>query len=297
MSNLQPAHLLAALSIILIWGFNFVVIKLAIEEIPPIFLCFLRFILAALPAIFFLKKPDLPWRRIALYGFVMFTLQFAFLFSGMYLGVSAGLASMALQIHVFFTIALATILLGERPSHFQLLGALVAFLGIVTIALNVGGDATLLGLLCVLLAAASWGAGNIVAKGFKGVDVLSLVVWASLFAAPPLLLLSLALEGPVLIVESMQHISLLSVSALFYIVYPTTLLGFAVWSWLISRYPAASVAPLTLLVPIVGMASSVLVMGEIMYEWKILAAFLVISGLCINVFGPRLGSFLRTAKE
>jgi len=157
---------------------------------------------------------------------------------------------------------------------------------------------TPLGLLFVLLAALSWGAGNIIAKGFKKVDVLALVVWGSLVAAPPLLLLSLMLEGPSRIVSSLQHMSWLSAGAIAYLVYPTTLLGYAVWSWLMSRYPAASVAPLTLLVPVVGMASSALVMDEQLQDWKLLSALLVISGLCLNVFGPRIRTYLlREAKE
>jgi O-acetylserine/cysteine efflux transporter len=199
----------------------------------------------------------------------------------------------ALQVHVFVTIALATAFLGERPAAFQLLGAIVAFLGIAAIAFNVGGDLTALGLLFVLLAAVSWGVGNIIAKGFKGINVLALVVWGSLVAVPPLLLLSLALEGPDRIVASLQNMSWLSVGAIAYLVYPTTLLGYAVWSWLMSRYPAASVAPLTLLVPVVGMASSALVLGEKLQDWKLLAALLVIGGLCMNVFGPRIGALFK----
>lgn len=293
MTNLKLRHLLAALGITFIWGFNFVVIKLGLEEIPPIFLCFLRFILSALPAIFFVKRPNLPWHKIFQYGLVIFAMQFAFLFSGMHFGVSAGLASVALQVHVFVTIALATAFFGERPATFQLLGAIIAFLGIATIAFNVGGDLTAMGLLFVLLAAMSWGVGNIIAKGFKGINVLALVVWGSLVAAPPLLLLSLVLEGPDRIAASLQHMSLLSVGAIAYLVYPTTLLGFAVWSWLMSRYPAASVAPLTLLVPIVGMTSSAIVLGEKLQDWKLLAALLVIFGLCTNVFGSRIGALFK----
>lgn len=293
MTDIKLRHLLAALGIILIWGFNFVVIKLGLKEIPPIFLCFLRFTLSALPTVFFFKRPDLPWKKIFLYGLVIYTLQFAFLFSGMYFGISAGLASVVLQVQVFATIGLATAFLGERPSIFQLMGAIVAFLGIITIALNVGGDVTPLGLFFVLLAALSWSTGTIIAKGFKKVDVLALVAWGSLVAAPPLLLLSLMLEGPSRIMSSLQHMSWLSVGAIAYLVYPTTLLGYGVWIWLMGRYPAASVAPLTLLVPVVGMVSSALVMNEQLQNWKLLAALLVISGLCLSMFGPRIEACLR----
>jgi O-acetylserine/cysteine efflux transporter len=284
---MQPLHLLLALSVIAIWGFNFVVIKVGLQEIPPLLLCALRFALAAVPAVFFIKRPAAPWRKVCLYGLVQFALQFGLLFGGMKLGMSAGLASLALQVHVFVTITLAVVFLGERPSVYQLVGALVAFAGIGVVAFNVGGDVSALGLLCVLSAAAFWGVGNLVSKQIGKVDMLALVVWGSLVAPLPLLAMSLLIEGPELIIYSLSHISWRGVASVAYLVYPTTLFGFAVWSWLLSRYAVAAVAPLTLLVPIVGMATSAWVLGETLESWKLFAALLVMTGLCINVLGPR----------
>jgi O-acetylserine/cysteine efflux transporter len=284
---MQPVHLLLALCVVAIWGFNFVVIKVGLQEIPPLLLCALRFALAAVPAVFFIKRPAAPWRKVMLYGLVQFALQFALLFGGMKLGMSAGLASLALQVHVFVTIALAIAFLGERPSVYQLTGALVAFVGIGIVAFNVGGDVSALGLVCVLLAASAWGVGNLVSKQIGKVDMLALVVWGSLVAPLPLFAMSLLIEGPTLIMHSLTHISWQGAASVAYLVYPATLFGFAAWSWLLSRYPVATVAPLTLLVPIVGMLSSALVLGESLQNWKLLAAVLVMAGLCINVLGPR----------
>jgi O-acetylserine/cysteine efflux transporter len=284
---MQIFHLLAALSVVAIWGFNFVVIKVGLQEIPPILLCALRFALAAVPAVFFIQRPAAPWHKIVQYGLVQFALQFALLFGGMQLGMSAGLASLALQVHVFVTIGLAVVLLHERPSRFQIIGACMAFAGMGVVALHVGGEVSVMGLVCVLLAAASWGVGNLMSKQIGKVDMLGLVVWGSLTAPVPLLALSLMVEGPDRIVHSLTHLSWLGIASIAYIVYPTTLFGFAVWSWLLSRYPAASVAPLTLLVPVVGMVSSALVLGEPLHNWKLMAAALVIAGLCVNVLGPR----------
>lgn len=294
---MRPLHLIAALGIVAIWGFNFVVIKLGLQHLPPLLLCSIRFALAAFPAVLFVKRPDLPLRAIASYGLVMFGLQFAFLFGGMNLGVSAGLASLTLQLQSFMTIALSSLLLGERPSRFQVVGAALAFAGIGIVAVNVGGDISSAGLLAVVLAALSWAVGNVLSKRMGKVNMFALVVWGSLVVPLPMLALSFLVEGADRIADSLGFIRWSSLAAIAYLVYPTTLLGFAVWNWLLSRYPAASVAPLTLLVPVFGMASSVAVLHEALQPWKIAAFAVVILGLCVNLFGARLFVSLRGVRQ
>ena len=137
---MRPLHLVLALALIFIWGFNFVVIHEGLREIPPITLCVIRFLLAAFPAVFFIRRPDVPWRVIIAYGMTMFVLQFAFLFGGMSLGISPGLSSIALQLHVFVTMILAVLLLGERPNAAQIAGALLALGGMALIGLHLGGE-------------------------------------------------------------------------------------------------------------------------------------------------------------
>ena len=288
-------HIAAALLVVLIWGVNFVVIKVGLRELPPILLAALRFLLAALPAVFFIPRPQVPFARIATYGLVMFSLQFALLFGGMFLGMPAGLASLVLQVHVFITIGLAIVVAGERPSAWQLAGAVLAFLGIGVIASQSAGEATALGIALVLLAAAAWAVGNLLSKRIGAVDPLALVVWGSLVAFGPLLLLSLALEGPTRVLSSLSQVSLAGLGSIAYLVYPTTLLGFGIWSWLLKRHPAAAVAPFTLLVPVVGFTSATLLLGEPLQPWKVLAAALVVAGLAVNLFGARLLSAVRGA--
>ena len=281
-------HMALALLVVAIWGINFVVIKVGLKEIPPILLCALRFFLAAFPAIFFIRRPPVPFYMIIKFGLIMFALQFALLFSGMHAGTTAGLASLLLQIQVFFTVLLAVVFLAERPSVWQIAGALVAFSGIGFVAANIGGEVSAYGLLLIVAAAALWGVGNLMSKQFGKIDMLALVVWSSLIAWPPLLLLSSLMEPDSWRIEVFTHISWLTVGAIGYIVYPVTLLGFAAWSWLLSRYPASTVAPFTLLVPVFGFTASTLLLDEPLQSWKIIAAALVISGLCINLFGPRI---------
>ncbi|MEH6438319.1 EamA family transporter [Massilia sp. DD77] len=285
---MHPRHLLAAVGIVAIWGFNFVVIKLGMRDLPPLLLCALRFSLAALPAVFFVKRPNVPFSMVLSYGLVMFGVQFAFLFGGMHLGVSAGLASLSLQLQSFMTIGLAAWLLGERPTRFQIGGAVLAFSGIALVAANLGGDVSARGLLAVLLAALAWACGNLLSKRMGKVNMFALVIWGSLVVPIPMFALSLLVEGPARITEGIAGVGWNTVAALAYLVYPTTLLGFAVWNRLLALYPAASIAPLTLLVPVFGMASSVVALGEELQPWKLAAFVLVILGLGVNLFGAKL---------
>src|SRR3990167_3032984 len=201
-------HLLLALLIMVIWGCNFIFIKLSLLEIPPLLLCALRFFLASIPAIFFIKPPKAPAKMIILYGLLTFGLQFAMLFIGMQSGMTPGLASLLVQVQIFFSIFFAMVILSEIPTFWQIIGALVSFSGIGLVVSHIGGNVTLAGLILLMGAAASWGLGNLVTKKISHVNMIALVVWGSFVAAFPLLLSSLLFEGPSRVLYSIQHVSL-----------------------------------------------------------------------------------------
>lgn len=288
MKALKFSHLLLGLLVTFLWGLNFTVIKVGLNGIPPIFLCFLRFFFSAFPAIFFLPRPEVPFSKVAAYGFVIFVCQFTFLFAGMHYGLSAGLASIVLQMQVFVTIALSMVILHEWPLKSQLAGAAIAFAGIILIGACAGSEISMPGLGLTLLAALCWGYGNMIARSIGTVNIFSLVVWASLIATLPLGLLSLAVEGKTAIFSAVTHITWLSAGAVFYLAYLSTVFGYAVWSSLITRYPAATAAPITLYVPVFGLACAAILLGEPLPFWKIGAVLLILFGLAINLCGPRL---------
>ncbi len=282
------SHLLAALLVILVWGFNFVVIKVGLEGISPLLLGFARFFLTSIPAVFFIKPPAAPFKRVIAYGLVMFALQFSLLFMGMYAGMSAGLASLILQLQVFFTAFLAVFFFKEKLHVWQIIGGLIAFGGIALVAMHLSATTTLSGFLLVIAAAASWAFGNVISKKIGKVDMVSLVVWGSLIAWPPLLGISLIVEGAPAVLNTFTHLTWASGGAVLYITYLSTLFGFGVWSWLLHHHPLGTIAPFTLLVPVFAILSSILVLHEPLEAWKIYAALLVIAGLCIYFLGPRL---------
>lgn len=283
---LAPRHLLLGLAVVAVWGTNFVVIKLGLRDLPPLLFAALRFALAAVPAIFLLRRPAVPWRNIASYGVLIGAGQFGLLFMAMRADITPGLASLVIQMQVFFTVGLAMLLTGDRPQAFQWVATAIAAAGIAVIALHSDGSATPLGLLMISCAALSWAAGNIVGRAAGRVDMLAYVAWSSLFAVPPLAALSFMVEGWPRIREGLAGAGWGTWAVVAWQSWGNTIFGYGAWAWLLSRYAAASVTPLALLVPVFGMGASAWWLGEALPGWKLGAAALVLAGLLINVLWP-----------
>ena len=285
---MTPKDLLLALLVIVVWGLNFVVIKVGLHGMPPMLMGALRFMLAAFPAILFVRRPQVPLRWMLAYGMTISLGQFAFLFYAMYVGMPAGLASLVLQSQAFFTLFFAALFLGERLRGSNLFGLLVAASGLVLIGLQGGQAMTLAGFALTIAAASMWALGNVVTRKLGKVNLVGLVVWGSLIPPLPFLALSLWLEGPELISQSLRSLSLDSLLVLAYLAFGATILGYGLWSRLLSLYPASQVAPFSLLVPVVGISSSALLLGERLGSLQMVGAALVMAGLLINVWGGRL---------
>ncbi len=277
-----------ALLIVLVWGVNFMAIKWGVAEVPPLLLSALRYVVATLPAIFFVRRPQVALRLLIAYGVFVGVGQFGLLFSAIHLGMPAGLASLVLQLQTFFTIGLAVLLLGERPGLAQLGGALVALCGIALIAVEKLGGTAFWPLLMTIVAAASWAAANIVVKRVGRIDMFAFVVWSSLVPPIPLFALSLLFEGPGAVPSALAHISWLGAGSLLFVGWVSTDFGYGAWSLLLGRYPASTVAPFTLLVPVIGLTTGWLVLGEQLSALDLGGSALVFVGLIVNVFGPRV---------
>lgn len=294
---MAPKDLFQALIVVLAWGVNFVVIKVGLHGVPPMLLGALRFLLAAFPAVFFVRRPQVPWRWLLAYGATISFGQFALLFTAMYVGMPAGLASLVLQAQAFFTLGLAVMCLGERFRAQNVVGLLIAAAGLTVIGLQGGGAMTLLGFVLTLCASLSWATGNIVTKKIGNVDLVGLVVWGSLIPPIPFALLAYVFEGPRQIADSLMHISASSVFAVAYLSFIATLVGYSLWGRLMTRYPASQVAPFSLLVPIIGLASAALLLDEQLTTPQIAGAALVMAGLVVNVFGARIRHRLMPASR
>lgn len=308
---MTPIYTALAVLVTFIWGVNFTFIAWGLESFPPLMLTALRFFFTAVPLVFFLKPPKFN-RTLLIYAIGTFVMQYAFVFTAMHLGASAGLTALLLQIQIFITVLLAYFILGEAVSRMQIIGMLVGVLGLSVIALNLGGDMPLAGFVCILIAAIGWSFGNIASKQASiqatqqrsdgaiipsnternkasALSALALVVWGGLIACVILTLSSLIFETEAWQLATFTEASLKSWLSLGFIVYVSTLIGFGLWAHLLSQNTASKVMPFALLVPVFGMTTSVLLTGEVVTWWKMLAMILILSGLVLANIKMKLG--------
>ncbi len=226
---------LLALLVVVVWGLNFVVIKVGLHNMPPLMLAGLRFLLVAFPAIFFIARPKIPLSLLLGYGLTISFGQFAFLFSAIKFGMPAGLASLVLQVQAFFTIILGAFAFGERLHGKQLVGIALAVFGVLVLieaSLN-GQHVGMLGFMLTLAAALSWACGNIFNKKIMQHTarpaVMSLVVWSALIPIIPFFLASSLLDGPTQIVQSLVAIDMTTILSLVYLAFVATIVGYGIW--------------------------------------------------------------------
>ena len=285
---LTPLRLLLAVAIVAVWGTNFVVIRIGLNHLPPLLFAALRFTLVFLPAALFIKRPKVPWRDLALYGVFIGAGQFGLMFMAIRNDITPGLASLVMQMQVFFTVALATRSHGEKVAPYQLVALGLAASGLILIAVKAGGSATPLGLGLTLTASLCWALGNTVGRRNPGADMLGQVVWGSLFSLIPLYGMSRIFEGWDAIRDGVARADAATWAAVAWQSIGNSLFGYAAWGWLLARHPAAVVAPMALLVPVFGFGASMVFLGEPMQGWKLAAAALVLGGLAFNLLWPRV---------
>jgi len=298
--HLSPRDLVLTLGIVALWGFSFVPIKVGLRDMPPFAMAAVRFFLAAMPLLFFVRRPQMPWRYLLAYGFAIGVCQFGLLFLGIKLGMPAGLSSLVIQLQVFFTIGLGVAFLGERLHRHSLLGATISAAGLVLLGaykLATGATGTLIGFLLVIAAALAWAVGNVVAKraaGAHDADMFALVVWSSVVPPLPLAALSYAFEGGAAAWHAVLAASALSWACVLFLAWGATLFGFAQWAGLLHRYPTAVISPFALLMPVSGLASGALLLDEGLAPMQAVGVLLVFAGLAENVYGVRLRAWLKS---
>ena len=284
---LSPRALLLALAVVMVWGSNFAIIGATLHSLPPLLFATLRFTAVVFPLSFFVRRPAVSWRILAGYGVAIGVGQFGLLFIAINGYIAAGLASLIVQSQVVFTIAMAMMTSGERLKPLQYGALALALGGVAVIAGHTGGEVTIVGIALVLGAAFGWSLGNMAQRAAGKVDMLGFITWSSLFAVPPLAGLALWFEGWPAIETALQATTPAIWVAVAWQAVGNTLFGYGAWGWLLARYPATSVAPTSLLVPVFGMASTALFLGEPLPPWKLLAAALIIGGLALNLLATR----------
>ncbi|WP_159913677.1 EamA family transporter [Pantoea sp. 18069] len=287
--------LFAALSVVVIWGLNFVAMKWALADFTPFQLGVWRYVFAALPLVLIVRRPDVPWRWIVAYGLCQGVGQFGVLFIALQVGMTAALASVLMQTQVFFTALLGVVLLGEQLSRPLKWGLVWAAIGLGCFAMNyLGGAAaagtTLLGFVLNLVSAAMWASSNIVARRTQQVagsyDALGFVVWSAVVPIVPFVLLSLAFDAPALRWQWIDA-PLSSWLAVAYLGWCATIMAYALWTGLLKRHPASRVAPFSLGVPVIGLAAGMGLLGEQVSPWQWAGGACIVMALLVVLVSAR----------
>ncbi|WP_084078225.1 EamA family transporter [Demequina sp. NBRC 110057] len=276
-------HRLLAVLVAVLWGVNFLAIHASLEQFPPLFLVALRFGVIAIPTLLFVPRPRVPWRWLVAYGIGFGTLQFLFLYLGMAAGFPTGLASLVLQASAPFTVLLGAAFLRERLGSRHIGGIVAATLGLVVVGVSYGTQAPLGPFLLVLCGALGWALGNIASRQARADRPLNLVLWMSIVPPLPMLAISLVVEGPERIghslATSLTVAALPAWAGLAYTIVLGTLVGSGIWVWLMARHPAGAVAPFSMLVPIVGIVTAWVVLGERPAWLELAGGVLIVAGV------------------
>lgn len=280
---MRPVHYILALLVVVLWGVNFIFIDFGLRDWPPLLLVAARFTLVVIPAIFFVKFPRGDFRRILLIGVFMSAGQFGLLYTSMALGLPAGLTSIVIQIQAAFTVLVAALALREIPNRRQIIGILIGLSGLGVIGLSLQASVPIAAFLVALGASLSWAVGNVIARGVKqGTNGVQMTVWSALVVPVPLFLLSVLVDGPAEVAHALTHPTWGVVASVVYTAGCASLIGYVIWNSLLARFPASQVAPFSLLVPLVGVLSAWLVLGDRPTVAELIGGALLLLGVAVT---------------
>ncbi|WP_067220325.1 EamA family transporter [Marinomonas gallaica] len=265
-----------------LWGFNFSVIKLGVNNIDPFLLTALRFSLAVLPLIFFVRRPNVPWRYLMAYGLTFGVGVWGLTTLSVSAGLSSGLASLLLDMSVISSLLVGRYLLKEHVTVSKVLGSVLALIGLGLIIWHQDATVTPLGIALVLSASVFWSINGLIVKRSGTRAVFAFNIWGMAFAPIPLFVLALCVSGPSSVMQSIADINGSVLFSAAFQAYPTTLLGYWFWNKMIVKYSVSSVAPMTLLVPVFALIGGYIFFGESLDVVQAIAAVIILLGVAVS---------------
>jgi len=285
---MKISHFLVALSVICLWGANFSFVKMGLSQIDPFILTGLRFLLAAIPAVFFISRPQVSFTLLIIYGLIFGVGLWAMLTLAIKAGVSAGMASLLLQSSAFISVLIGVFFLKEKIGIIKLIGLVIAICGLLIVLTVQDGSVTLLGIMFVMIAASAMSVSAFIVKWANIKQMFAFVVWSCLFASITLFLLSLVTSGTQAFVELANNLGPVGIFSVLVQAYPVTLLGYWIWNRLVIIYPISTMAPLTLLIPVFGFICSMYFYGETLAGGKVIACGLIVIGITLVMLEPAI---------
>jgi O-acetylserine/cysteine efflux transporter len=283
---MKPVDIILAVMVAVIWGLAFVASRIALEELSPSLMTALRFVVAAAPCLV-VRRPDVSWPLLIAISLTLFLGQFLTQAYGLAHGVPAGLTSVIVQSQALFTVVLAAMVFGERPSRPQIIGISVAAGGLLMICFTVGYDFSVGAFAVLMISPLCFAVGNLLLRRARGVPMFDLTAWLCLVSALPLLALALVVDRPQPTWQALTHLSLQGLGCVVALGAISTSIGYWLWGRLLRDYTAAQVVPFALLVPFVGAAASSITFGERFGPTRLGGMITVVGGIAIMLLSGR----------
>ncbi len=278
----HPLHLFLLLFVQVLWGVNFAITRIGLQNFEPVSFIAMRFTLVAVALLPFVGLPrGQSLRRLIPLSITMGSMHFSLIAIGMK-EIEAGTASIAVQLQVPFAAILAHFFLGERLGWRRLAGMAIAFAGVVLIA----GEPRLTGnhfaLLAVIAASLCWALANVQVKSLgESLDAVTLNGWIAVLAAPQLLTIAYIMEGDSW--SSLVEAPWQGWAALGYQAVVVAIFSYWIWYAMMRRYPVNVVMPFTLLAPCIAVAAGALMLGEAVTWQMVLGGIATMLGVAIVV--------------
>ena len=274
--------ILIAISVPILLGFGFVIAKPAMQHFPPYLLMGLRFTIPALIFVWWFPMPKGLFLDLFKVSFIGSTLQYGLTYNGLNI-IDASSAVLLVQLEVPFGILIAFFLLKEIPRIKNLIGLVIAFIGvfILTGAPNLEGK--YFGVLLTLSGAFTWSLGAVMAKPLsKKIGAFALMTWLCVFSGPLLILISTIVNGnPIQYILSANLYSWITVIYLGFIMQP---IAYGAWYYVLRRYPVNKIMPVLLLLPVTGLLTAIFLLGEEPSKQVFLGGTIIVFGVGLILF-------------
>jgi len=274
--------ILLALLVPCLWGFGFVIAKPVMGQFPPILLNGLRWSLTGLLMFWFFPFPKKAFKKLLIISFIGCTIQYSLTYSGLNM-IDATSATLFIQAEIPFGILIAFLILGERPSIKNIVGLIIAFIGIIILTGSPNLEGKILGVTILLLGALFWSFAQVLAKSIsEEVGGLTLTAWLGIFAGPQCIIASFIFEGNP--IYYLSNADLKAWMVVIYLALAMNVLGYSIWYHVLSKHPVNYIMPVLLLFPVTGLLTAIFLLGESPTTFAYIGGSIIVCGVAIILF-------------
>lgn len=275
-------HKLMAVAVVVCWALNMILVKHGLDEIPPMLMSALRFMLVAVLVVPFtrLSREQMPWVLAVSVTFGLFHFGVLFLALSM---AEAGTASILVQLGAPIATVLASLIFHERLGPMRIAGIGLSVLGIAIIAAGPTIPAPLPFTL-LIVSATGWAVTNLIVKSAPSIRPLTMMGWSSMFAVPQLLVLSWLFEGDRW--SQVAHAGVAGWSSVVYSAVMSSIIAYGAWYWLLQRHSVNRVVPFSMLNPLLTVIFGIVLLGDVPAPVKIVGTLVMLAGVALILRTP-----------